>query len=477
MRLEIAVVLLGLGILLLDLWTPAARKRELGYGAAIALLGVLLFSFTLDGSGERFAFGNAYVMDGLALFFKRFFLLAAILVLFMAVEFADSIESGIGEYYALILFALAGMMFAASANDFTLLFVSLELITVTFYILVSFLRNRVGSLEAGVKYLILGALSSGFLVYGIALIYGATGTMSFPRLSALIEAEHALTHDALLSLGLLFVLAGLGFKIAAVPFQIWAPDVYQGSPAPTTAFLAVGSKAAGIVLLLRVFFSTVTDVTAHWEKLLMGLAAATILYGSLCAIPQRNLKRLLGYSSIATAGFLLLGFCAMNRSGYSAVLYYLAGYLFTVLAAFTVICVVARQAGGAEDISSLAGLGRRSPLLAATLTLSMVSLAGVPPLAGFFGKFMVLKTVVEEGAKNPAYYWLFIVAIVAVVVSFWYYFAVIKAVYWSKETGDMAPIEVALPVKACLYVCIAGMLYLGLFPNGPLAMVGHALGQ
>ena len=394
----------------------------------------------------------------------------------MAVEFADRIESGIGEYYALTLFALAGMMFTASANDFPLLFVSLELITVTFYILVSFLRNRTGSLEAGVKYLILGALSSGFLVYGIALVYGATGTMSFPKLSALLEAEHSLGHDQVFVLGLLFVLAGLGFKIAAVPFQIWAPDVYQGAPTPTTAFLAVGSKAAGIVLLMRLYFSTVSDVTGEWEKLFLALSAVTILYGSLCAIPQRNLKRLLGYSSIASAGYLLLGLSAMNLAGYSAILYYLAGYLFTVLAAFTVICVVARQTG-AEDISTLAGLGRRSPLLAATLTLSMVSLAGVPPLAGFIGKFLVLKTVVEQGATNPAYYWLFGVGILGVVVSFWYYFGIIRAIYWSKETGEQTSIEVAPPVKVCLYLCVAGMLYLGLFPNGPLAMIGHALGK
>ena len=394
----------------------------------------------------------------------------------MAVEFADRIESGIGEYYALTLFALAGMMFTASANDFPLLFVSLELITVTFYILVSFLRNRTGSLEAGVKYLILGALSSGFLVYGIALVYGATGTMSFPKLSALLEAEHSLGHDQVFVLGLLFVLAGLGFKIAAVPFQIWAPDVYQGAPTPTTAFLAVGSKAAGIVLLMRLYFGAVSDVTGEWEKLFLALSAVTILYGSLCAIPQRNLKRLLGYSSIASAGYLLLGLSAMNLAGYSAILYYLAGYLFTVLAAFTVICVVARQTG-AEDISTLAGLGRRSPLLAATLTLSMVSLAGVPPLAGFIGKFLVLKTVVEQGATNPAYYWLFGVGILGVVVSFWYYFGIIRAIYWSKETGEQTSIEVAPPVKVCLYLCVAGMLYLGLFPNGPLAMIGHALGK
>lgn len=460
MILEISVLVLGIALLLLDLWTPPARKRFLGYGAAVALVVVLACSFKVTGE-TGFAFGHAYAFDGLALFFKRFFLLAAILVLVMAAEFSDRIASGISEFYSLILFALAGMMFAASANSFPMLFVSLELITVTFYVLTSFQRSRLASLEAGVKYLILGALSSAFLVYGIALIYGASGTMDF---AALAGKSAALADKPLFLLGLLLVLSGLGFKIAAFPFQIWAPDVYQGSPAPATAFLAVGSKAAGFVLLLRLFNTLGLDVTWHWEKLLMIMAGVTILYGNLCAIPQRNLKRLLGYSSIANAGYLLLGVAAMSTAGSTAVLYYLAGYLFTVLAAFSVLAIIIRKTD-IEDVSGLAGLNQRSPLLAATLTLAMVSLAGVPPLAGFFGKFLLLKSVVEQGVSYHPYYWLTAVALIGVVISFWYYFGVIRAIYWSKDPADLSPIEVSLPAKISLYACIAGMLVLGLFPN------------
>jgi len=232
--LEIAVIGLGLGLLLLDLWTPVEQKRQLGYAAAAALGFVLLFSFSslVDPGATATAFNGMYVQDALALFFKRFFLLAAIIVLVMAVEFADRISVGISEFYALILFALAGMMFAASANDFTLLFVSVELITVTFYVLTSFQRSRRASLEAGVKYLILGALSSAFLVFGIALVFGTTGQMNFSGVAAVAAQFSA---DKIFLLGLLLVLAGLGFKIAAFPFQFWAPDVYQGSPAPATA--------------------------------------------------------------------------------------------------------------------------------------------------------------------------------------------------------------------------------------------------
>ncbi|MBI5775116.1 MAG: NADH-quinone oxidoreductase subunit N [Verrucomicrobia bacterium] len=462
--LEIAVVLLGLGVLLADLWLPAERRRALGLAAAFGVMMVLCYSFRLDASVPQFAFGQSYVFDALALFFKRFFLFAAVLVLVMSVEFSDSFHGGASEFYALVLFALAGMMFAASAGGFVLLFVSLELITVTFYVLVSFQRHRAQSLEAGVKYLILGALSSGFLVYGIALVFGAGGTMDFAQLQQKLAANHELAHKPILLAGLLLVLVGLGFKIAAFPFQIWAPDVYQGAPAPTTAFLAVGSKAAGIVLLLRLLQGAVPDVAQHWEKLLMVMSGVTILYGSLCAIPQRGLKRLLGYSSIASAGYLLLGFAAMSRAGSVAILYYLGGYLFTVLAAFAVLCVVLRQADS-DDISALAGLGQRSPLLAAALTMAMVSLAGIPPLAGFFGKFLLLKAVVEAGADNPAFYWLLAVALVGVVISLYYCFGVIRAIYWSKNTADTSAIEISMPLRASLYACIAGMLYLGLFPR------------
>jgi len=259
-------------------------------------------------------------------------------------------------------------------------------------------------------------------------------------------------------------LAGLGFKIAAFPLQIWAPDVYQGAPTPTTAFLAVGSKAAGFALLLRVLFGAVPEITAQWTKPLLVISAVTILYGNLCAVPQRNLKRLLGYSSISNAGYMLLGVAALSHAGQSAVLYYLGGYLFTVLAAFTVICLVVRQAAG-EDISGLAGLNQRSPFLAATMTLAMISLAGIPPLAGFFGKFLLLKAAVEQGASNHAYYWVVAAAVAGVVISLYYYFGVVRAIYWSKDAPDLSPIAISRPVRATLYFCLFGMLFLGLFPN------------
>ncbi|HOX55527.1 MAG TPA: NADH-quinone oxidoreductase subunit N [Candidatus Paceibacterota bacterium] len=472
---ELLVLALGLGLLLVDLWLPTPAKRKLGYAAALGVGLILLYSLCcvrlVPGQTVHYAFGQMYALDHLALFFKRFFLLAALIVLLISVEFADRIAAGIAEFYALTLFALSGMLFAASVNDFALLFVSLELITVTFYVLTSFQRARVASLEAGVKYLIIGALSTGFTVFGIALVYGLSQTLNFGGLAGV--AAH-LCGNKIFLFGLVLILVGLGFKIAAFPFQIWAPDVYQGAPTPVTAFLAVGSKAAGFALLLRVLFIAVPDITAQWSNLLIILSGVSILYGNLCAIPQRNLKRLLGYSSIAHAGYMLLGVAALSAAGRSAVLYYLSGYLFTVLAAFTVLCLALRQVEG-EDIGALAGLHRRSPLLAVTMTLAMASLAGIPPLAGFFGKFLLLKAVLEQAPANAGYYCLTFTALAGVVISIYYYFGVVRAIYWFQDTPDLSPISISRPIRVAIYACIAGMFYLGIFPGAIVNLAAEAV--
>lgn len=469
---EYAVLGLALMVVGLDLFCHSVeRRRQIGGVAAGCLAAICIYSFFVSPVGT--AFGGAYVNDAMALWFKRFFLIAGVVVLVISNEYSRHFESGVTEFYSLQLLALVGMLFAASANHFMLLFVALELMTVTFYVLVGYLRQRADSLEAGVKYLVLAAISSGFLIYGIALIYGVSGTMDFARLAEKFHADHALAGNLVLRMGMLLIFLGLAFKLAAFPVQIWAPDVYQGAPTPTTAFLAAGSKAVGVVLLLRLMGQAAYDVALGAEKLIMIVSALTILYGSLCALPQRNLKRMLGYSSIASAGYLLMGFASMSASGSTAILYYMAGYLFSVLGAFAVIAVVVSRAG-AEDVGSLAGLNQRNPLLAATLTMAMVSLAGIPPLAGFFGKFLIFKAVLEQGVNYNAYYYLLAVAIVGVVISLYYYFNVIRAIYWSRDPADLTPIEIGAPLKYVMWACIAGMLWLGLYPQVVLKTAGAA---
>ena len=456
---------LALVTLLGDAFRPAINKRTLGLGLAALVVLVLLYSFTLQPQATTY-FHGMYRLDGLALFFKRLFLVATVLVLVMGAEFAGRFASGVAEFYVLVLLAATGMLLTASVNDFILMFVSLELVTITFYILTSFLRRQVQSLEAGTKYLILGALSSGFTVYGIAYIFGTTGTTNFDVLAATLKNG---APGSAFTLGMLLVMTGLGFKIASVPFQIWAPDVYQGAPTPVTAFLAVGSKAAGFALLLRVLLVGLLPVSALWTTLLLVLAAATLLYGNLGAIPQRNIKRLMGYSSIGHAGYMLMGIAAVNALGAGAVLFYLGQYVFTNLCAFLVIIAVTNVTK-TDEIAGFAGLGRRAPLLGMALFAALMSLAGVPPLSGFFGKFQLFAAVIERAATDSRYYVLAGVGAVAVVVSLYFYLNVAKAIYMQEPERDAPPIPVSLPVRAGLYFCLVAIIGLGIFQR-PLVEV------
>ena len=480
--LEIGVALLGVLVLLAGLWTPPHRRPMLGFCTALGLTVMLALLVKQGVSIEPIKDASGgYVRDGLAVFFKALFLLAGILVTLLTMGFANRLRTGGAEVYALNCFALCGMLFAASANSFVMLFVAIELITITFYVLTSLQSHRLRSLEAGIKYLILGAAASAIMVFGIALIYGSAHTLQFTLIADGLAAGD-MKQLLLFQLGALLLLAGLAFKIAAVPFQIWAPDVYQGAPAPVTAFLAIGSKAAGFVLLLRVLY-TAFQVQPGGPRLLEPaalfsvMAAATILFGSLCALRQRNLKRLLGYASIASAGYALLGIVALNERGASALLVYLAGYLFAIIAAFTVISILTPD-DEEEDLSILANLHRRSPLMAVTLTLAVASLAGIPPLAGFMGKFLLLRAVIEPAATFP---WLVGVALLGVVASLYYYFGIIREIFWgtgqwwTEKAPETATIKLADSQLVVLVVCVLGMLVLGLYPQPVLELANDAV--
>lgn len=473
---EIWVLLIGLAALLLDLWMPSRRKSSLGYYVAAALGLVLLHNLSIDFAGMRYLLiqdenlSRLIALDETAVFLKRLFLLSAIIVSLVSVSYSQRFETGVGEYFVLLSFALLGMLFAAGARHFTMMFVAIELITVSFYILVSFNRNKLASVEAGIKYLILGALSSSVLIFGMAFVYAATGSMDLTTIKSL-GAE--IGNNPLFVIGIVLIFSGLCFKVALVPFQFWAPDVYQGAPTPTTAFLAIGSKMAGVALMLRLVYDALPYTGLPVREFLYGISIATIIYGNLCAIPQKNIKRLLGYSSIANAGYLLMGIAALNPSGVEGVLIYLAAYTFALLGAFSSISFIFKP-DQPEDISSIAGLYRRSPIASFVLTVSMVSLAGIPPLAGFLGKFLIFKAVIESAAFTSMAWYALAVAILGVVISLFYYFGVIRNIYWPDYTSDQNPASFSVIQIVVMLVGVAGVLYLGLLPGGALEAVRQA---
>jgi NADH-quinone oxidoreductase subunit N len=460
--LEIAVLVLGVLVLLFEMFAEQIDKRTFAYTAIIGLGTVLLASFFLVPPPAEVAatgFWSFYTGDPLAVFFKRFALVTTIVVLAMMIDYAPIVresihgtthQSGLGEFFALPIFTCAGLMWMASAIDFVMIFVSLELVTISFYVLVSFTRRNPATLEAGVKYLILSALSTGFLVYGITWIFGVTGETNLSRVSAALANPSIESGPALF--GMLMVLVALGFKIAAVPFQIWVPDVYQGAPTPVTAYLSVGSKAAGFVVLLRVlepFF-----ILPQIERLLVLLALLTLIYGNLAALPQSNLKRLLAYSSIAHAGYLLIGVVCLAGD---AIAYYLVAYLLMTLLSFAILVVVSKQTG--DDIEDFNGLASRSPFLAFAMLIAMASLAGVPFTAGFLGKFYIFNAAVAHQQTT-----LIVVGIITVACGFYYYFKVVRAMYWEATASDV-PVPLSGLSRATMIAMIAGIIFLGVYPQ------------
>ena len=483
--LEALTVTLGLVLLMAEAFVSTKSKAWVGIAAAVGLGGVLVLTCIAigpdakpDSAWAKWPLWNFYQFDSLARFYKTFALVCTILVILLSIDYRKILarftdhpgsENGTGEYYALPVFACVGMMLLASAKDLAGAFVALELVTVTFYVMVAYMRRNVGSLEAGVKYLILGALSTGFLVYGIAWVYGATGTMSLSNLQPSISN---LQSPTALLFGIALVMVGLGFKIGAVPMQVWIPDVYQGAPTPTTAVLSVGSKAAGFILMIRFLEPFLaSDMTrGPVLKLLAILSIATLLFGNLAAIPQTNFKRLLAYSSIAHAGFLLLALASgapetgSSLGSSQVVSFYLATYLIMTLGVFFVLAQVRIQRDG-ENITDFNGLGKTNPRLALALTVLLAALAGVPLTAGFIGKFFVFSLAME------AKLWAGVgVAFIAAAAGFYYYLNVVRAMWWA-DPGDRAAITLPAISKVCIALLTVATLVLGIWPQPILALL------
>src|SRR2546423_13595699 len=467
--LEIAVLVLGITVLLLETFAANIAKKIFAYAGIVGLMAVLFASFFVSpesSTQQASGFWNFYTADALSIFFKRFTVVTTIIVLVMMVDYAavvrkaadDRASANLGEFFSLPLLTCAGLMYLVSAIDFIFIFVSIELVTISFFVLVSFPRRNPIALEAGVKYLIVGALSTAFLVYGITWIFGVTGETNLDRIAAAFSSGKI--DDRAATFGAVLVLVGLGFKIAAVPFQIWVPDVYQGAPTPVTAFLSVGSKAAGFVVLLRVLQPFL--MLPNMQRLIVLIALLTVVYGNLAALPQNNLKRLLGYSSIAHAGYLLIGVACFDGP---AVTFYLVAYLLMTLLSFAILIIVAQRTS--EEISGFDGLAKRAPFLAFAMLVAMASLAGLPFTAGFFGKFFIFVSAIAQ--KQTA---LVAVGVVTVACGFYYYLKVVRAMYWQPSTNDN-PIAIAPLSRAVMILLIIATIFFGVYPQPTVNALKH----
>lgn len=470
--LEAAVVLLGLALLMLEAFTSGTNKRFIGHTALAGLLVVFAGLFFVNPSAGQGPILNFYTADKLALFYKGVALLCTALMIVLGLDYVPVLEKftvqagrggAYGEFFCLPVFICAGLMWMASATDLTSIFVSLELVTVSFYVMTAFMRRNVGSLEAGVKYLILGALSTGFLVYGFTWLYGITGKTNLDAIKAVLAAGS--TPVAPLFFTFALILTALAFKIGAAPLHFWIPDVYQGAPTPVTAYLSVGSKAAGFIVttrLLETFFHS--PLGGKFLTVVAVVAGATLLIGNFAAIPQTNFKRLLAYSSISHAGFLVLALIGerpvFDLSGGQITAFYLAGYLFMTMLAFAVLVIINRVTGR-DDLSTFDGLHKRSPLLAFALVIAMASLAGVPLTVGFLGKFFVF-----AGAVANQHWTLLAIAIAGAAAGFYYYLKVLRNMFWNAapEGADQEAISLSPLTRGVLGVLIAATVIFGVYP-------------
>jgi NADH-quinone oxidoreductase subunit N len=455
---EMALAGAGILVLLLDAWRPA-RNQRLAVGLTlIGLAGAAVASLALwRWTGPSTVLGGMVAVDGFSVFFRLVIAASAAIAVLFSVTYLDRTGEARGEFYALLLFAASGMSLLSAAADLIVVFLALEVLSLSLYVMAGFSRRRLASQEASMKYFLLGAFSSAFFLYGIALSYGASGTTSIGGIAQAIGSGGGSRGLALAGAALLAV--GFGFKVAAVPFHMWTPDVYQGAPTPVTAFMAAGTKVAGFAALLRVAITGLAPVVRDLTPALWAVSALTMIVGSLLAIAQTDVKRMLAYSSIAHAGFVLVGVVAFSPLGEAGAMFYLAAYAAMILGAFGVVALVSRRGEEHTSLVSYEGLYRRSPVLAALLALFLLSLAGIPPTAGFIAKVLVFQAAVVSG------HWaLVVVAVLASVVAAFFYIRVIVIMYM-QEPEEAGEIRTPGVPAAGLAVAAVLTLLLGVFPS------------
>jgi NADH-quinone oxidoreductase subunit N len=486
--------------LIMEVILPYRKSKLTAYfslvGVALAFVSLGLQWWTMQAALPFDGFYGMVRIDGFALLFKAIFLIAAALAIGISTRYLDVEGEQHGEYYALVLFATVGMMFLACGYDLISLYISLELMALTFYVLVAFTKREKRSNEAAMKYFLLGAFSSGVLLYGMSLLFGIAGSTNLGEIGGRInelvpQVQNAILANSqgaetnalaglrpLMLLAMIALGAGLFFKVAAVPFHMWAPDVYEGAPTSVTAFLSTGSKAASFALYARIFSEALGGMRADWAPLLGLVAAITIMVGNWAAVTQENSKRLLAYSSISNAGYLLLALVAHNVYGYIGLVVYLFVYTLMNMGAFGIIISLRRRGIIGDNVDDLTGLGQKAPFMAAMMSIFMLSLGGLPVTGGFIGKWFLFGGLIERGRlEGKAWYIVLAVwAIINTVVSFYYYFRFIKVMYLGDRIADQKPLALSPALQTALVVSVIGVLWIGVYPQ-PVVKVTRELVQ
>lgn len=456
---EILLLVLAGVILVADMLWPKGRRRGLGWvmagGLAAILVAALMFSRPEE--AENLILGGMLRHDWPAFTFKILFLLAAAVTALLSMD-VEGIGNR-GEYYALLAATTLGMSLMAGAADLIMLYLAVETTSIPLYILAGFLKGDDKSAESGLKYFLFGALTSTVMLYGFSLIFGFTGETNLYLIAEMLMPGQSLSPWLLIGAALL-VMVGLGFKVSAVPFHFWAPDVYEGAPTPITGFVSTASKAAGFAVFVRVMLAVFPAVEPYWAAVVTAMAVATMTLGNLLALAQKNIKRMLAYSSIAHAGYALIGVVSLSQLGAASVVFYMIAYVLTNLAAFAIVIIFARTAGS-DQIADYAGMSRRSPGLALAMLVAFLSLAGTPPFAGFVAKVWVFAAAVQSGLI-----WLAILGVLNSIIGLYYYLIVLKVVYLYRSEEDDQPIAVAQPARIALGLCIAAILLIGAL-SGP----------
>jgi NADH-quinone oxidoreductase subunit N len=466
---EVILSLFAMALLLINVFVKGENKGYLGY---LSIFGIAITLFTLvSGWGcPAESFSGSIVQDNFAIFFKAIFLISAAMSVLITDRYLEREGCNQGEIYPLILFATVGMMLMAAGTDLMTIFLGLEVLSVSLYILAGFNRESLKSNEAGLKYFLLGAFSTGFLLYGMALTYGATGTTKVAKIAAVISQNGIGSSNLMLLAGMLLMATGFAFKIAAAPFHMWTPDVYEGAPTPMTAFMSVGPKAAGFAAFLRVFLVALPALKAEWTWLVWVLAVLTMTVGNITALYQQNIKRMLAYSSIAHAGYVLVGFTAGNAVGTAGIMFYMLSYAFMNIGAFAVIILVGKKGEENNNVADYAGLGYKHPLLGIVMSIFLFSLAGIPPAAGFIGKFYLF-----SGAIQAGYIWLAIIGVLNSAASVYYYLRVMVFMYFKDPTEEFSWVKLTPAFVICLVIAVAGVLIPGVLPGVFLELAQKAV--